>query len=227
MHFLFQPSLSSDNLPRPSSSNPCPEQPRSSQDCGEYPTSSLVSDAMPYMLQSYPDPSVSVALTSPVEQPSSASVPFLYPLSCHKFGYYSPSSVTSTVITHTGSSMGSPGLVPQPHTYAHTGSAYPQTVCHSLGYPAGMSDPPHAVLPSVTARHCFSVPEQVAGTEGRGKHKQKTGGVSAVALPAPAGSTSTAHTSTSCLAKLLSSRTPERESSCVTTYICAAPSTWG
>lgn len=205
---LPQPGLSSDSLPQPSSANPCPEQTRSRQDCSEYPTSSVVSDAMPYMLQSYPDPSVSVALTSPVEQPSSASVPFFYPLSCHKFGYYSPSSVTSTVITHTGSSMGSPGLVPQPHTYT-----YAQTACHSLGYPGGASDPVHAALPPVTAPHCFSVPEQLAGTGGRGKHKQKTGGVSTVALPAPAGSTSTAHAPTSCLAKLLSSRAPERKPS--------------
>lgn len=210
---LPQPNLLADSLPQPSSSNPCPEQTRSGQDCSEYPTASIVPEAMPYMMQSYPDPSVSVALTSPVEEPSSANVPFMYPLSCHKFGYYSPSSVTSTVITHTGSSMGSPGLAPQRHTYAHTGSAYNQTACHSLGYPAGASDPVHAALPSVTASHCFSMPEQVTGTGVRGKHKQKTRGVSTVALPAPAGTASTAHSPTSCLAKLLSSRTQDRKQS--------------
>ncbi|KAK7925661.1 hypothetical protein WMY93_007971 [Mugilogobius chulae] len=210
---LPQPSLSSDSIPQPSSSNSRPEQTRSSQECDEYRTSSIASGAMPYVLQTYPDPSVSVALTTAAEEPSTANVPFLYPLSCHKFGYYSPSSVTSTVITHTGSSIGSPGLVPQSHTYSHTGDAYAQSACHSLGYPAGASDPLHAALPSVTAPHRFSVPEQAAVTGGRGKHKQKTGGSSTVALPASAGPLSTANTPTSCLAKLLSSGTRERKPS--------------
>ncbi|XP_072302748.1 carbohydrate-responsive element-binding protein isoform X2 [Eucyclogobius newberryi] len=210
---LPQPSLSSDSIPQPSSSNSRPEQTRSSQDCSEYPMSSIVSGAMPYVLQTYPDPSVSVALTTAIEEPSTTSIPFLYPLSCHKFGYYSPSSVTSTVITHTGSSMGSPGLVLQPHTYSHTGDAYAQSACHSLGYPAGASDPLHAALPSVTAPHCFSVPEQAAVSGGRGKHKQKTGGASTVALPASAGPLSAANSPTSCLAELLSSGTRERKPS--------------
>lgn len=202
---LPQPSLSSDSLSQPSSSNSRPDQTRSSHDCSEYPTSSIISGAAPYVLQSYPDPSVSVALTTNIEQPVSASVPFLYPLSCHKFGYYSPSSITSTVITHTASTMGSPGAVPQAHSYSHTGDAYTQSACHSLSYPPVVSDPVHATVPSVTAPHCFSVPEQVAATGGRGKHKQKTGGT-----PGPP---STAPTSTSCLAKLLSSGTRERKPS--------------
>ncbi|XP_033833683.1 carbohydrate-responsive element-binding protein-like isoform X1 [Periophthalmus magnuspinnatus] len=211
---LPQPSLSSDSIPQPSSSNSRPEQTRSSQDCSEYPTSSIVSGAMPYVLQTYPDPSVSVALTTAIQEPATTTMPFLYPVSCHKFGYYSPSSVTSTVITHTGSSMGSPGLVPQPHAYSHTGDAYAQSACHSLGYPAGASDPLHAALPSsVTTQHCFSVPELAAVTGSRGKHKQKTGGASTVALPPSAGPLSTGTTPTSCLAKLLSSGNRERKPS--------------
>uniref|UniRef100_A0A3B4AK86 BHLH domain-containing protein n=1 Tax=Periophthalmus magnuspinnatus TaxID=409849 RepID=A0A3B4AK86_9GOBI len=210
---LLIDTLSSDSIPQPSSSNSRPEQTRSSQDCSEYPTSSIVSGAMPYVLQTYPDPSVSVALTTAIQEPATTTMPFLYPVSCHKFGYYSPSSVTSTVITHTGSSMGSPGLVPQPHAYSHTGDAYAQSACHSLGYPAGASDPLHAALPSsVTTQHCFSVPELAAVTGSRGKHKQKTGGASTVALPPSAGPLSTGTTPTSCLAKLLSSGNRERDS---------------
>uniref|UniRef100_A0AAV2J8H7 BHLH domain-containing protein n=1 Tax=Knipowitschia caucasica TaxID=637954 RepID=A0AAV2J8H7_KNICA len=199
-----QPSLSSDSRPQPSSSNSRPELSRSSQDCSEYPTPGIVSGAIPYLLQTYPDPSVSVALTTAIEEPSTTSVPMLYPLSCHKFGYYSPSSMTSTVITHIGSSMGPLGLMPQPHSYSHTGDAYSQNACHSLGYPAGAADPLHAALPSVTVPHCFSVPEQSL-TGGRGKHKQKTGGAT--------GPMSAANTPTSCLAKLLSSGSQERKPS--------------
>uniref|UniRef100_A0A671TR49 Carbohydrate-responsive element-binding protein-like n=1 Tax=Sparus aurata TaxID=8175 RepID=A0A671TR49_SPAAU len=211
---LAQPNLSSDNLSQPSSSNTRPDQTRPHQGCGEYQTSGILSGAMPYGPQSYSDPPVSIAYTSNIEQLASSSVPFLYPLPCHKFGYYTTTSVTPTVITHTASTMGAQGSVHQAHGYTHTGDTYPLTPCHSLSYPAAVSDPVHAVLPSVTAAHCFSVPEQVAVTGVRGKHKQKTGGVRTAGPPlAPSGPPSTAPTSTSCLAKLLSSGAGERKPS--------------
>ncbi|KAL7390561.1 hypothetical protein ABVT39_023296 [Epinephelus coioides] len=206
---LAQPNLSSDNLLQPSSSNTRLDQTGQGQDCGEYNTSSIPSGAMPYGHQSYPDPSVSVAFSSSIEQPPSSSIAFFYPLPCHKFGYYTTTSVTPTVITHTASTMGAQGSVHQAHGYPHTGDTYPLTPCQSLSYSATVSDPVHAAQPSVTAAHCFSVPEQVAVTGVRGKHKQKTGGVRTVSpsMVPP----STTPTPTSCLAKLLSSGTRERK----------------
>ncbi|XP_037604713.1 carbohydrate-responsive element-binding protein-like [Sebastes umbrosus] len=209
---LAQPNLSSDNLP--SSSNTRPDQTRPSQDCGAYHTSSIISGAMPYGHQSYNDPPVSIAFTTSIEQPACSSIPFLYSLPCHKFGYYTTTSVTPTVITHTASTVGTHGSVHQAHGYPHTGDTYPQSPCHSLSYPAAVSDPVHAALPSVTAAHCFSVPEQVVVAGVRGKHKQKTGGARTVGPSvAPSGPPPTAPTPTSCLAKLLSSSARERKPS--------------
>lgn len=175
---------------------------------------------MPYGHQSYPDPPVSIAFTSTIEQPVSASIPFLYPLPCHKFGYHTTSSVTSSVITHTASTTGVHGPVQQQqqqqhhqqqaHGYTHAADAYPQTPCPSLSYPAVMSEPVHSALPSVTATHCFSVPEQVSNTGVRGK--QKTRGVrTAIPSVGLSGVPSPAPTPTSCLAKLLSSSARERK----------------
>ncbi|XP_059207467.1 carbohydrate-responsive element-binding protein-like isoform X2 [Centropristis striata] len=198
---LAQPNLSSENLPQPSSSSSRAEQSRPGQDCSEYHTSSIISGSMPYGHQSYPDPPVSIAFTS-MEQPAFASIPFLYPLPCHKFGYYTTTSVTPTVITHTASTVG-------PQGYPHTGDTYPQSPCNSLSYPPAVSDSAHAALPSVTAAHCFSVPEQLAVTGVRGKHKQKTGGARTVGpSAAPSGPPPT-----SCLAKLLASSAHERKPS--------------
>ncbi|XP_040908422.1 carbohydrate-responsive element-binding protein-like isoform X2 [Toxotes jaculatrix] len=211
---LAQPNLSSDNLPQPSSSDTRPDQARPGQDCSEYNTSSIISGAMPYGHQSYSDPPISIAFTTSIEQPVTASIPFLYPLPCHKFGYYTTTSVTSSVITHTASSVGGQGSVHQGQGFLHSGDTYPQTPCHSLSYPTAVSDPVLAALPSVTAAHCFSVPEQVAVTGVRGKHKQKTGGVRTVSPSvALSGPQSTTPTPTSCLAKLLSSGTRERKPS--------------
>uniref|UniRef100_UPI003AB0677B carbohydrate-responsive element-binding protein n=1 Tax=Centroberyx gerrardi TaxID=166262 RepID=UPI003AB0677B len=213
---LAQPNLSSDNLSQPSSCSARADQARSGQDCSEYHTSSIVSGAMPYGHQSYPDPPVSIAITS-IQQPVSASTsPFLYPPPCHKYGYYTTtaSAVTSTVITHTASTTGAPGSEQhQAHGYPHTADTYPQTPCHSLNYlPA--SEPVHAALPSVSVAHCFSVPEQVGVTGVRGKHKQKTGGMRLIGpTVAPSGPSPTAPPPTSCLAKLLSSSAQERKPS--------------
>ncbi|XP_034008136.1 carbohydrate-responsive element-binding protein-like isoform X4 [Trematomus bernacchii] len=170
---LAQPNLSSDNLPQPSSSNTQSDQARRSQDC---------------------------AFSSSIEQPPSSTIPFLYPLPCHKFGYYATTSVTPTVITHTASTAGAQGSVHQGHGYPHTEDTYPQSPCHSLSY--------QATLPSVTAAHCFSVPEQLVVSGVRGKQEGgggRTGGQSV----AP----STAPPPTSCLAKLLSSNSRERKPS--------------
>ncbi|XP_008284570.1 carbohydrate-responsive element-binding protein isoform X2 [Stegastes partitus] len=207
---LAQPNLSSNNLP--STSNTQPDQTRPGQDCGEYHTSPIISGAMPYGHQSYHDPPAPIAFSSSTEQPAPASVPFLYPLPCHKFGYHTTTSMTSTVITHTASTVGAQGSVHQTHGYPHAGDTYSQTPCHPLSYSAAVSDLVHAALPSVTTTHCFSVPEQVAVTGVRGKHKQKTGGARAIGPCAvPTSPPSTASTATSCLAKLLSSSAHERK----------------
>ncbi|XP_014903137.1 carbohydrate-responsive element-binding protein isoform X1 [Poecilia latipinna] len=209
---LSQPTLSSDSLAQPSTSSPRSEQTRASQDCGEYHTSSMASGAMSYGHQSYHDASASTAYTSNAEQPVSASVPFLHPLPCHKFGLYTTTSVTSTVITHTASTMGAQGSVYQAHTYSPAVDPYSQTHCHSLSYPAAASDPVHAALAPVTATHCLSVPEQLVVSGVRGKHKQKTGGLRTAGSPdLPSNPQSTAPIPTSCLAKLLSSSTHDRK----------------
>uniref|UniRef100_A0AAQ5YTE5 BHLH domain-containing protein n=1 Tax=Amphiprion ocellaris TaxID=80972 RepID=A0AAQ5YTE5_AMPOC len=188
------------------------DQTRPGQDCSEYHTSPIISRAMPYGHQSYQDAPASIAFASSTEQPDPASVPFLYPLPCHKYGYYTTPSMTSTVITHTASTMGAQGSVHQTHGYPHAGDTYSQTPCHSLSYSAAVSDLVQAALPSVTTSHCFSVPEQVAVTGVRGKHKQKTGGLRPTGPCAmPSSPPSTAPTATSCLAKLLSSSTHERK----------------
>uniref|UniRef100_A0A3Q1HF62 BHLH domain-containing protein n=1 Tax=Anabas testudineus TaxID=64144 RepID=A0A3Q1HF62_ANATE len=207
------PALACDDLPQASSSRTQPEQTRSGQDCSEYHTSSIISTAMPYGPQSYSDPPVSTAFTSSIAQPATSSVPFLYPLPCNKFGYYATTSATSTVITYTASTAGAQSSVHQTHSYPHTQDEYPQMPYHSLGYPAGVADPVHPPPPSVSAGHCFSVPEQVAVRGVRGKHKQKTGRERTVRpTVASAGPPSTDPTPSSCLAKLLSSSTCERES---------------
>ncbi|XP_026228613.1 carbohydrate-responsive element-binding protein-like isoform X2 [Anabas testudineus] len=209
---LAQPALACDDLPQASSSRTQPEQTRSGQDCSEYHTSSIISTAMPYGPQSYSDPPVSTAFTSSIAQPATSSVPFLYPLPCNKFGYYATTSATSTVITYTASTAGAQSSVHQTHSYPHTQDEYPQMPYHSLGYPAGVADPVHPPPPSVSAGHCFSVPEQVAVRGVRGKHKQKTGRERTVRpTVASAGPPSTDPTPSSCLAKLLSSSTCERK----------------
>uniref|UniRef100_A0A3Q3IDZ2 BHLH domain-containing protein n=1 Tax=Monopterus albus TaxID=43700 RepID=A0A3Q3IDZ2_MONAL len=205
---LAQPSPC-DNLPQPTSSST-----QSGQDCSQYHTSSITSVTMPYEHQSYPEPPVSVVFTTSIKQPASVSVPFLYPLPCHKFGYYTTTSTTSSVITHTASSMEAQGSVHQAHSYPPTADTYPQSPCHPLSYLATVSDPVQAVLPCVTMAHCFSVPEQVTVTGAKGKHRQKTGGVRTVGPTVTSvGPVSASPASTSCLAKLLSSSTRERKPS--------------
>ncbi|KAM4546846.1 carbohydrate-responsive element-binding protein isoform 1-T1 [Fundulus diaphanus] len=209
---LAQPSLSSDSLPQPSTSMPRSEQTRASQDCGEYHSSSMISEAVPYGQQPYHDASASTAYISNTDQPVSASSPFLNPLPCHKFGFYTTTNVTSSVITHTASTMGAQGSVYQAHTYAPAADPYSQTHCHSLSYPAATSGPVHTALAPVTATYCLSLPEQVAVSGVRRKHKQKTGGLQTVGSPAlPSNPQSTSPMPTSCLAKLLSSSTHERK----------------
>ncbi|KAM4620103.1 carbohydrate-responsive element-binding protein isoform 2-T2 [Polymixia lowei] len=222
---LAEPDISSDSLSQPSSSNVRPDQNRPGQDCSEYHIPSIISGAMPYGHQSYPDPPVSIAITS-IQQPIPASSPFLYPPPCHKYGYYATptSTVTSSVITHTASTIGALGSEPQAHSYPTTGEMYPQAPCHSMNYLPAVPDSAHAGLPPVSVAHCFSVPEQGGITGARGKHKQKTAGVSMVGPIAPSttgvrmvgpitpsGPPPIAPPPTSCLAKLLSSSTQDRK----------------
>ncbi|XP_062261595.1 carbohydrate-responsive element-binding protein-like isoform X3 [Platichthys flesus] len=196
---LAQPSLSSVNLPQLSSSNIRPEPTRPGQDFSEYHTSSMGSQAMSYGHQLYPNAPAALAFNTCTQQPATASIPFLHQPS-QKFGIYPTTSVTSSVITHTASTIGAQGSVQQGH-----GFTYAQTPCHSLSYPANMSDPLQAMLPSVTPAHYFSVPKQVAITGVRGKHKKKTGGARTVSPSiAQSGSQFIAPKPPSCLAQLLS-----------------------
>ncbi|CAL8266683.1 unnamed protein product [Merluccius merluccius] len=215
--FMFsQPGESSgSHLSQVASSIPRPEQARSGGDCDSYNFPGIISTAVPYgQQQLYPDPPVTAAGPG-MQLPVSAGNPFLYPplppLPSHKYAYLAPaaSAATSTVITHTASSLPSPGAETQPHS----GYLYLQAACHSSGnYPPSvvMSSPdpaPHVLPPPAGAAHCFPpgpVPgvgvDVGAGIGGaRGKHKQKTAGVRVDRPVAPASS------ATSCLAKLLSS----------------------
>lgn len=235
---LFQSNLSSDSLSQPSSSNSLSgpgyhRQPLTSeitfnptnnpkfkghqqQDFhSEYHTPSMVSGAMPsYGHQAYSGAAVSIATTNIQQQPvSPGDGTFLYPPPCHKYGYHATtaSSVTSTVITHTGSTMGGSILGSDPqghHGYSTTGDMYSPTSCLSQGYSSVVSAP---ALPSLSVPpHCFSAPQQpgVAGGR-RGKHKQKT--AVGVQMGSRLSTPQTAPPQTSFLAKLLSSSTQERE----------------
>lgn len=189
--------------PQPSSSNMRPQQTKLDSGC-EYQSSS---GAVPYDSHPYPNEPASLAYTSSLEQLASSGVPFFYPLSCHRLAYCTTVGVTPTVITHTASTAGA-------HSYPQAGETYPQTACDSLSYPVDVPDPVHVASPPVTVSHCFSVPQQMAVPGVRGKHKQKTAGLRTAG---PSGALSSPlciykPTSTSCLAKLLSSGARDRES---------------
>ncbi|KAM6906843.1 carbohydrate-responsive element-binding protein isoform 2-T2 [Xenentodon cancila] len=208
---LAKPSVPSDSLPQPSTSNSQSEQPRPRQDCREYHSPSIVSGPMPYGHQSYHDAPVSV-FTSNAEQLPSASSPFLQSMPSHKFGYYTSTSGVSTVITHTASTMGAQGSAHQAHGYSQAADAYSQTSGHSLSYPAAAPELVYTALPSVTPGHRFSVPQQVSISGVRGNHKQKAGGPrTAGPTAALSGPSTSAPMPTSCLAKLLSSSARERK----------------
>lgn len=198
------------SVPRPPS-NSRPLHARSDQGCGEYQSSGGVL----YQHQSYPD------YASGVHQPTSSAVPFIHPLPCHKYSYCTSVSVTPTVITHTASTVGAQGFGHQAPGHHQARDTYQQTACVSLGYP---SDPLPLPAP-VTVADCFSVPEQMAVAEVRGKHKQKAGGLRRAGpsggqpgpsggQPSPSGGQprlSAVHPPTPTLAQLLSSGSRERE----------------
>ncbi|KAM9728060.1 carbohydrate-responsive element-binding protein isoform 3-T3 [Menidia menidia] len=200
--------LMDTQLNQPTTSNTHPEQTRPTRDCREFHTSSMVSESMPYGHQAYHDTAVSIAFNSNADRPPS-SIPFPHQLPCHKFGYDTTAGVTSTVITHTASTASGQGAAHQPLGYPLEGDSYSQSHSQPLSYPASTSHPAHAALPSA---HCFSVPELVAISGVKGKHKQKTGGVKTAGPSAvPPGPPSAAPMPTSCLAKLLSSGPHERK----------------
>ncbi|XP_011482059.1 carbohydrate-responsive element-binding protein isoform X1 [Oryzias latipes] len=205
---LAQPSLTSNNLSQSSTSNTRSDQTRPSPDCIEYQTSTIVSGAVPYNHPTYHNIPVTIAFTANADQPASASIPFLHPLPCLKFGYHPSTSATSSVITHTASTMGSQASQHQVQNYSQARDSN----THSHSYPAATPELLHAPLPPVTAAYCFSVPEQMTISGVRGKHKQKTGGVRTAAASAVLpGSQPTAPMPTSCLAKLLSTTAQERK----------------
>ncbi|XP_030217250.1 carbohydrate-responsive element-binding protein isoform X2 [Gadus morhua] len=192
---------SGSHLSQVASSIPRPEQARSGGDCDSYQYPGLIPSSSPYgqqqQQQLYPNPPVPVSVANPFLYPP------LPPLPCHKYAYVDApgGAATSTVITHTASSLSSPGSDMQPHS----GYLYLQAACHSAGtYPpsVAMSSPDPAqhgaeVLPAPAGTsHCFPVgPVPGAGLgagpgEGpglgagpgaglgvgtsRGKHMQKT-----------------------------------------------------
>ncbi|XP_077361722.1 carbohydrate-responsive element-binding protein isoform X2 [Festucalex cinctus] len=190
---LAQAGLSSENLPQASASNAQPEESGLNQDCSGY-----HSTGMPYGPQSFAD----AVLPANVEQVFSAGVPFFYPLPCHKLGYQATTAAgaTPTVITHTASTVSG---MQQAHGCPPPGDAYPQ----ALDYVPG---PVHAAQPAGGTSYRFAVPGQVSTTEVRGKYKQKRGGERIFGPPVGLSYTSST-TSTSCLAKLLSTSAHERK----------------
>ncbi|KAL0994778.1 hypothetical protein UPYG_G00127040 [Umbra pygmaea] len=181
----------------------------------DYQTTGMLSGHIPsYQHQPYPGATVPMAT---VQQPVSVGDRhFLYSSPCQKYGYHADTSsssdlpATSTVITHTGSTMGCPYLGPERHGYHATEDMYTPTSCLSQGYPPEASTlaPPSLSAPA----HCFSAPQRPSVVAGRGKHQQKTVRGSRVGprISAPL-SRSAAPPQTSCLAKLLSSGTQERK----------------
>ncbi|MBN3308311.1 MLXPL protein, partial [Amia calva] len=162
----------------------------------EYHRSDLVPVTTPYGHEHYTS---STALTHPNMSALAQDSPFTpYSTPGHKYGYNS--SVTSSVITHTGLTS---TLIPQEHTghgYAAP-EVYSPAPCASLGYPSPFNT--QSGLPPVTMPHNFSVPQ------GSGmKYKQKTASVKSKRSVL----TSSSPMQTSCLAKLLSTSTPERKS---------------
>ena len=217
---FFQPGESlGSHLSQVTSSIPRPEQARSGGDCDPYHFPGIIPSSSPYgQQQLYPNP--------PVSMPVSTGNPFLYPplppLPCHKYAYVDApgNAATSTVITHTASSLPSPGSDMQPHG----GYLYLQAACHSGGsYPPSVAmsspDPPQhgagGLPPPAGTSHCFPVgpvpgPGPGLGVS-RGKHTQKTAeamGDRPAVLPGPppsAPSPALSSSATSCLAKLLCS----------------------
>ncbi|KAM6970618.1 carbohydrate-responsive element-binding protein [Aplochiton taeniatus] len=141
-------------------------------DYGEFQTPSMVPGAMPYEQQPYPGTAVSMATTN---ASISSDSPFLFPPLCHKYGYHATtaSAVTSTVITHTASTVGV--AEPQAQGYPTTGSMYTQNPCSPQRYPPGASG--FTALTSLNIPHGFSAPQPIDATGVRGKHKQKIAGV--------------------------------------------------
>uniref|UniRef100_A0A4W4HGW2 BHLH domain-containing protein n=1 Tax=Electrophorus electricus TaxID=8005 RepID=A0A4W4HGW2_ELEEL len=160
--------------------------------------------------QSYGGPAAAMA-TSPMASTSIAQEnPYLYPTTCLK---YRPPSTgqsgnsnapTATVITHTGSATNVLSGDPQ---LSHNYPSLPEMLPVPLGYQPVTMAPPPPVLPSPGHSYCFSVPQQVGVATGRGKHKQKSGGVRVF----PVLASSAPPMQTSCLAKLLSSSTKDRK----------------
>ncbi|CAB1316862.1 unnamed protein product [Coregonus sp. 'balchen'] len=108
----------------------------------EYHPPSMVSGAIPsYGHQPYPGATISMATTN-IQQQQPVSMgdgTFLYPPPCHKYSYHansSTSSVPSTIITHTGSTMGGGILGSDPHVHHRYPTMYSPTSCLSQGYPS-------------------------------------------------------------------------------------------
>ncbi|XP_077596495.1 carbohydrate-responsive element-binding protein [Stigmatopora nigra] len=187
---LSEVGVSSENLPHPSSYNPQPDR------GGEY-----HSTTSQYGSQSCSDPALNALFPPNIEQFFSTAMPFFYPIPCHNFSS-APSSVTPSVITHTAYTMAGTS---EPSARPQAGVPYTQPPqCHSLSYlPFGATQPPGK------APHRFAVPE-VSSAQGRGKHKQKRGGLRTSGPPVEP-SHAIPKAPISCLAKLLSTGLPERK----------------
>ncbi|XP_041949412.1 carbohydrate-responsive element-binding protein-like isoform X1 [Alosa sapidissima] len=239
---LSQPSLSADRLSTPSSSDTIPgshyhRQPLTpdmtfdpaalgcdpkfkghtdygpQNECG---TTSLIPS------YAYITPAITMASSTVAQVPNiiTHESPYLYPGPCHKYssGGGGGTVSTSTVITHTGSTISLPGQDPRFHdcpgltgsssSSGGGGSGYLPAACALQGYPPA-HPPSLPTLPCPSLSHFFSMPQQPSVPTNRGKHKRKSEGP-----PRGAGSGAPIPTlpqQTSCLAKLLSASTQERK----------------
>ncbi|KPP67599.1 hypothetical protein Z043_113779 [Scleropages formosus] len=132
-------------------------------------------------------------------QPLAADGSYLYPTTCFKYRHCS--AATSSVITHTGSTVNMLSPSVQAHFYPEP-EAFSLGPYAGLGYPAVPGGP--AVPPPYSPERSFPAPDQ-SGKDSRGKYKQTTPGAKTLSS-APSASP----LETSCLAKLLSTGMQER-----------------
>lgn len=219
---LTQPPLSAESLPQPSSSVnlPVPTYPRHTinPDMTFNPnteTSDPKFKGHPEYMSDFQHPlHLSSGMPSCGHQGAFSNTEMPqenpYPAACLKPRHrYSSgqsrtcSAATPTVITHKGSTITVPPADAQlGHGYSSVGEIFPPSSCMSVNYQP---------MAAAGLHHCFSVPQQVGGATGRGKHKQKSGG--APLVPRVMTSSVTPPSQTSCLANLLSSRSQERKPS--------------
>uniref|UniRef100_A0A8C9VH35 Carbohydrate-responsive element-binding protein-like n=1 Tax=Scleropages formosus TaxID=113540 RepID=A0A8C9VH35_SCLFO len=157
----------------------------------------LATETVPYERQGFAS---APGLASAEAPPSSQQGSYLYPTTCFKYRHCS--AATSSVITHTGSTVNMLSPSVQAHFYPEP-EAFSLGPYAGLGYPAVPGGP--AVPPPYSPERSFPAPDQ-SGKDSRGKYKQTTPGAKTLSS-APSASP----LETSCLAKLLSTGMQERK----------------